>query len=78
MYDGLDRTKRYNLTSRQRVTLKELKERKDLIIGLTDKNLGPFVVERKTYIQQCLNEHLLKTDYYQQLTEDEKNDELSS
>ena len=69
----LSRTKRYNLTSHNRYCIRELKNRKDLITGFTDKNLGPFIARRDHYIKEFLNEHLLKSTYYRLLTEEEKN-----
>ena len=41
--NALPTNKRYNLTSHERYTIKQLAARKDLIVGLTDKNLGPFI-----------------------------------
>ena len=34
-------------------------------------------MERKTYIQQCLNKHLLKQNYYQLLSKEEKSIQLT-
>ena len=51
--------------------LNELRQNKDLIVLMTDKNLGPAIWERTAYIKQILSEHLLKTDRYKQLTKEE-------
>lgn len=69
----LPRTKQYNLTTHNRYCIKELRDCKDLVTGFTDKNLGLFIAPRADYIQEFLKEHLLKTDYYRQLSEREKN-----
>ena len=64
----LPMTKHFNLTKQQRFVLSKLKKRDDLVIFPTDKNLGPYIVSRMDYIKQCLNEHLLKQDYYMLLS----------
>jgi len=64
-------TKHFNLTKQQRYVLSELKKRDDLVIFPTDKNLGPYIISRVDYIKQCLNEHLLKEDYYMLLSDTE-------
>ena len=61
-------TRRFNLTPSQRHVLSELTQRPDLIVLPTDKNLGPCVIERKTYIDQVLKEHLLQKQNYEQLS----------
>jgi len=57
----------FNLTESQRTTLKELKNSTDIIILPSDKNLGPAILDYKSYITQILIEHLL-TSSYQQLS----------
>jgi len=54
-----------NLTPLPCKTLKELKQNKNIFIKLTDKNLGPAVLDKDQYIQQVLNQHLLTKDYVQ-------------
>ena len=76
-YNGMSTYKQYNLIPHQRHTISELKKRKDLIIGSTDKNLGPFIRPRKLYIQDCLKDHLSKEDYYDCLSKKEATDRLS-
>ena len=62
---ALPRTRRYNLSPAQRHCLSELRKRDDLVIFPTDKNLGPSVAPRHTYIKQVLSEHLLNTSNYE-------------
>jgi hypothetical protein len=47
------------LTPLQAIALKKLWENKNIIIKKTDKNLGPVVMEKDSYIHQILTEHLL-------------------
>jgi len=63
----LKHQKFFNLTESQRKTLKELKKSTDIIILPSDKNLGPAILDRKSYITQILNKHIL-TPSYQQLS----------
>lgn len=56
-----------NLNPLQKTVLKQLRENKNIIIKPTDKNLGPAVMDKNTYIKQVLQEHLL-TENYQQLS----------
>ena len=69
IHQALPYTKHFNLTKQQRSVLTELKERDDLVIFPTDKNLGPYIISREDYIKQCLNEYLLKGDYYLMLSD---------
>jgi hypothetical protein len=43
----------------------------NFIVTFTDKNLGPAILERSTYKRRCLQDHLLDTTSYKQLTPDE-------
>jgi hypothetical protein len=56
-----------NLNPLQKTILKQLQENNNIIIKPTDKNLGPAVLDRETYIKQILQEHLT-TKTYQQLS----------
>jgi hypothetical protein len=56
-----------NLTYNQQQTLTKLRNDDNIIIMPTDKNLGPAVMNRNEYVEQCLTEHLL-TPQYSQLT----------
>ncbi len=49
----------HNLTFSHLKTLQVLKPDTSIIIKLTDKNLGPTIMEKETYIKQVLSEHLL-------------------
>jgi len=54
-----------NLTSPQQKILKLLKSDKTLTIELSDKNLGPVIMDTSTYVSMVLKEHLLTPDYLQ-------------
>ena len=47
-----------NLSTHQRLMLQKLKYNTDFIILMTDKNLGPAIMERDEYIKHILAEHL--------------------
>ena len=51
--------------------LNEVAANKDIIVLITDKNLGPAIMDRKEYISSMLEEHLLNTTTYQQISETE-------
>ncbi len=53
-----------NLLLFQRQILNDLRDSKDLLIVMTDKNLGPAVIERDVYTKRVFNSHLLKNDTY--------------
>jgi hypothetical protein len=59
---------RSNLTKRQEEILSSLRRAKQFIILPTDKNLGPAIMERSTYITRCFNDHLLNESTYKVLT----------
>ena len=58
--NSYDRT---NLTTQQQNMIKTLKKDKHLILLVTDKNLGPAIMERKEYIKHILREHLHNKTY---------------
>jgi hypothetical protein len=62
-----------NLSPIQHKVPTQLKQNKNIIIKPTDKNLGPAVLDTKTYIKQILQEHLLTTNYTQLTKETAKN-----
>jgi hypothetical protein len=62
-----------NLSPIQHKALTQLKQNKSIIIKPTDKNLGPTILDTKTYIKQILQEHLLTTSYTQLTKETAKN-----
>jgi hypothetical protein len=66
-----------NLTPIQHNALRKLKDDKELIIKPTDKNLGPALMDRDTYIRQVLREHLL-TNSYTQLSKSEATTRMDS
>ena len=61
---------RTNLTIQQQNMIKTIKKQKHLIILVTDKNLGPAIMERENYIKHILREHL-NNPTYTQLTNEE-------
>ena len=60
-----------NLTPLQHRLMKELKDDTRFIVCLTDKNLGPCIIERMRYIERAHNDHLGDTTTYQRLTKDD-------
>ena len=60
-----------NLLPYQNNLLATFSKSQDHVIFKADKNLGPCVIERHTYIQRCLKDHLLDSATYQQLTQKE-------
>ena len=50
--------------------LSELFSRTNIPIVHCDKNLGPAVINRYTYISRAFTNHLSNTTVYQELTED--------
>jgi hypothetical protein len=57
-----------NLTAEEHNKLKELREDLRFIIFMTDKNLGPCIMERINYIKKALSEHLENKNSYERLT----------
>ena len=62
-----------NLTPIQRALLNKLCKSSLYVVFPTDKNLGPAILERATYIQRVLQDHLLDESTYQCLSEEEAN-----
>jgi hypothetical protein len=60
-----------NLTPRQLELILALQQDKRFIVGATDKNLGPFIIERDVYIKRCFQDHLLNTSTYKRLTDED-------
>ena len=60
-----------NLSRIQRRNLRNLKNNRDIIVLLSDKNLGPVTMDRRHYIRRVLDEHLTDRNTYLKL---EKND----
>jgi hypothetical protein len=52
----------------QRHMLSALQKAKTHVIISADKNLGPCIIKRSTYIQRALNDHLLDNTTYKQLS----------
>jgi hypothetical protein len=54
-------------TSVQRTILNDLTDHPSLMVIQTDKNLGPAIIDRTSYISHMFNDHLLDSDTYQRL-----------
>jgi hypothetical protein len=67
MRKALPSHRRHNLSPAQRNVISELRNRNDLIIYPTDKNLGPSVSDRSSYIRDVLETHLLNDENYEYL-----------
>ena len=63
----LPKHQHYNLTKSQLNTLSNLMKRSDLVVLLSDKNLGPAIIERSKYIKGVLHQHLLKNTHYKRI-----------
>ena len=59
-----------NLSRPQLRLLKHLMKRNDFVIAKADKNLGPCILERDSYIRFALNDHLNCRDTYKKLSKD--------
>jgi hypothetical protein len=58
----------YNLSSVQYKVLQCLKDDNTIIICLTDKNLGPAIMDCAKYIQRALDDHLLNISVFTHLS----------
>lgn len=67
-----------NLVPLQTTALIALQQRRDLIVWKTDKNLGPAIIERDTYVKRALLEHLLDKSTYRQLSENVANGRIKA
>ena len=63
-----------NLTRLQKLHINILCNNKDYIVLMSDKNLGPSIIEQKEYIKLALNEHLLQVETYTNLQKEEAYD----
>jgi len=61
-------TRQYNLSTQQRRLLQTLGASRQFKIIFTDKNLGPAIMNRDTYIERALKDHLLDQTSYRRLT----------
>ena len=57
-----------NLLPHQRNALKFLQQQNEFVIAQCDKNLGPAILEYNIYIRRALQDHLLDSSTYSQLT----------
>jgi hypothetical protein len=51
----------------QQQILNDLRDSKELLIVMTDKNLGPPVIECDVYTQRVFDNHLLQAETYQRI-----------
>ena len=65
-----------NLTNLQKSQINLLRSNRDFVILISDKNLGPAIMERDLYIKNILREHLLDGKTYSQISENEGNETL--
>jgi hypothetical protein len=64
--------RRHNIPPSTRLLIDQIgNDNPNFIVTLTDKNLGPAILERSTYKRRCLQDHLLDTTSYRQLTQAE-------
>ena len=54
-----------NITRKQWAMIKYLRQNDDFMIVPTDKNLGPAIIERSTYIERAWSEHLSDPNTYE-------------
>ena len=64
-----------NISYVQKRLLDYLRNHLDFMVIDTDKNMGPAIIERETYVQLILTEHLL-TETYQRITEEQVRDTI--
>jgi hypothetical protein len=62
---------RFNLNPQQYWVLRTLKSDRHFIVVLTDKNLGPAIMEQDEYIKRVLDDHLNDTSTYTRLSHDD-------
>jgi hypothetical protein len=53
-----------NLLPSQRIALQSLQQNNNIIVVQCDKNLGPTILEKQTYIQMAMRDHLQYHDTY--------------
>ena len=73
----LKHSKSSNLTMVQKNSLNFIRNQKDLTILLSDKNLGPMVVNRDDYIKAMMEQHLSNRNTYEIITKEEAEEFLS-
>ncbi len=66
-----------NLSRLQYTCLRNIKNDHRFIVCLSDKNLGPVIMEHTTYFQRCLKDHLNCRTTYVQLTEEEATERVN-
>ena len=76
-FSSLKHTKSSNLTMVQKNSLNFIRNKKDLMILLSDKNLGPMVVNRDDYVKSMIDQHLSNRSTYEIITKEEAEEFLS-
>jgi hypothetical protein len=61
--------KKYNLSLTALHKLKQVKIEKKFMVVATNKSLGPVILETPLYIKRALDDHLLNTTNYKELSE---------
>jgi hypothetical protein len=67
-----------NLSSLQHRQIQTIRNDPRFVVCLTDKNLGPAILERRQYILRAYKDHLGQHDTYKRLTKTEAQDLLAS
>jgi hypothetical protein len=65
-----------NLIPHQQYLLDKLQSSEDTLVVRTDKNLGPALVDRKTYIHKAFADHLSDANTYRSLSPTEASDSI--
>ena len=77
--DKFQERKHYsNLNPFQNNLMKKLKENEEIVIGMSDKNLGPIITERDTYIKKAFTDHLSDEITYEHLSQQQAYNSINS
>ncbi|MGL5935090.1 MAG: hypothetical protein ACRCZI_05660, partial [Cetobacterium sp.] len=74
----IQRRRCHNLSTRSRKLLQMMEHNEDFIILPSDKNLGPAIMERKTYKRRCIKDHLSDEGTYRRLSQNEAAEHLQT
>jgi hypothetical protein len=79
LIDDNHQSRKHNIPPSTRRLIRQIGlDNPDFIVTPTDKNLGPAILERAIYKQRCLQDHLLDTTSYKQLTPEEAQSKLDT
>ena len=73
MRKNLPTFRRFNLRPIYRRALAQLKKQNLVVCHPTNKGLGPYIIDRETYIKQILTERLTNDENYRQLSPEQAN-----